>query len=302
MTGVRYFLVTLSAVYRMARPTQVLLVAVVYIFGAIIAAATGIPHDLTAFMYGLLTIVPVSMSIHYANEYADFETDALTVRTPFSGGSGALPETGLPRRLAKIGAWVSLIIGAGLAIGGAATGHVSRTALLVLIFGAFFGWMYSLPPLSLARRGWGELDNALLGGVLLPLYGYATQSGRLEISVIAACLPFASLVFVNLLATTWADREADCLVGKLTLATRWTIQHLRLLYVSVSIGAFTLLLLLNRWLLPSVVVRTSFLVLPLVVWGAISYTRHRNPFPTVAAMVAMLIVQAAAWWSVVSSY
>jgi 1,4-dihydroxy-2-naphthoate octaprenyltransferase len=301
MKGVRSFLIKLSAVFRMARPPQVLLVAAVYVFGAIIAVATGIPHDTKTFMYGLLTIIPISMSIHYANEYADFETDALTVRTLFSGGSGALSDTGVPRRMALISAWVSLTIGAGIALGGIAKGHVSSVALLVLGFGAFFGWMYSLPPLSLAWQGLGELDNALLGGVLLPLYGYVTQSGRVDIGVIAACLPFAALAFVNLLATTWVDREADYIVGKLTLATRWKPQHLRRLYAIVSIGAFTLLLLFNGWLLPPIVVWTSFLVLPLVVWGALSYTRHRNPFPTVAAMVAMLIVQATAWWSIVSS-
>jgi 1,4-dihydroxy-2-naphthoate octaprenyltransferase len=289
----------MSAVFRMSRPPQVFMVSIVYSFGAIIAAATGISYNPTSFLYGLVTIIPVSMSIHFANEYADSETDALTIRTLFSGGSGALPETGLPRRLALISAWISLMIGVSLAVGGLVSGHISTAALLVLGVGGFFGWMYSLPPLRLAWRGWGELDNALLGGALLPLYGYVAQSGRVDLSVIAVCLPFAALVFVNLLATTWADREADSIVGKFTLATRWTTKHLRILYAIVSLSAFTVLLLLNRWLLPPIVVRASFLVLPLVVLGALSYTRYRNPFPTVAAMVAMLFVQAAAWWMVV---
>jgi 1,4-dihydroxy-2-naphthoate octaprenyltransferase len=299
MVAVRDFLLTMSAVFRMARPPQVLMVTAVYVFGAIIAIATGIPHDPTAFIYGLVTIIPVSMSIHYANEYADFETDALSIRTQFSGGSGVLPETGTPRRVALISAWISLTIGASLAFGGFIAGHISIATLLVLGVGGFFGWMYSLPPLQLAWRGWGELDNALLGGVLLPLYGYVAQSGRLDLGVIATCLPFAALVFVNLLATTWADREADFIVGKFTLATRWTTNHLRILYAIVSLSAFILLALMNRWLLPPIAVRVSFLVLPLLVWGALSYTRYRNPFPTVAAMVTMLFVQATAWWSVV---
>ena len=41
-------------------------------------------------------------------------------------------------------------------------------AVHVLSLGAFFGWMYSVRPFALAWHGWGEVDNAALGGVLLP--------------------------------------------------------------------------------------------------------------------------------------
>jgi 1,4-dihydroxy-2-naphthoate octaprenyltransferase len=46
---------------------------------------------------GALALLSAAMAVHYANEYADAETDALTVRTPSSGGSGALERTDLPR-------------------------------------------------------------------------------------------------------------------------------------------------------------------------------------------------------------
>ncbi len=289
----------LYVLFAMARPTQILLIGFVYLFGALLAYASGVSIDSVVLLFGFLALVPTSISIHYANEYADYETDSLTVRTPFSGGSGALPGSGLPRKIALIGAWVALFIGVVLALAGWVLGLLTIHAVAILTVGAFFGWMYSLRPLALAWRGWGELDNALLGGVLLPFYGFVVQSGRLEWWVLVACLPFGAMAFINLLATTWPDREADAIVGKRTLATRWPVGRLRLIYWAVALSAFVLMLLMVGNILPLVVFWGSLLVLPVVVWGAVRYTRQRSPFPTVAAMVLMLGLQMVGWWSVV---
>ena len=81
-----------KVLFKMARPNQLLVIILVYIYGSLVARAHGISFDLVAFLFGLAVVLPVSASIHYANEYADHETDSLTTRTPFSGGSGALPE------------------------------------------------------------------------------------------------------------------------------------------------------------------------------------------------------------------
>ena len=124
--------------------------------------------------------------------------------------------------------------------------------------------MYSLPPLQLAWRGWGELDNALLGGLLLHLYGYAVLGGRISLEVATICIPFTLLAFNNLLATTWADREADAQVGKNTLATRLTIPQLCGLYAIVAVAAFTALPFLQ---VPREITFGSFLALPMVLWG-----------------------------------
>jgi 1,4-dihydroxy-2-naphthoate octaprenyltransferase len=160
--------------------------------------------------------------------------------------------------------------------------------------------MYSLKPLALGWKGLGELENALLGGVLLPLFGYVVQGGELNLWIILSLIPFGGSVFVNLLATTWPDRHADELVGKRTLATRWSLRSLRYLYWTVSLGILlTLLTLLNR-VLPRQVVLTSFLVTPVLLWGGLRYTRQHSPFPTVAAMVLLLFAQLGAWWSTVN--
>jgi len=168
-------IVLVYGIFRMSRPAQLLAIILVYLYGSIVAWVHHAGPNQNAFVYGLLVVLLVSASIHFANEYADYETDALTQRTLYSGGSGALQELNLQPRVALVSAWLALLIGGILAVLGYFLGLLTPAALVVLFAGAFLGWMYSLPPLSLAWRGWGELDNALLGGVALPLYAYLVK-------------------------------------------------------------------------------------------------------------------------------
>lgn len=286
--------VTVRALVAMSRPTHLLLVTLVYGLGVAIAYATGSESQPLPVATGLLALLPIAASIHYANEYADVETDMLTTRTRFSGGSGALPRTGLPRELAYRAAWASLILGVAVSVICLLHGF-PVPALGVLLLGAIAGWQYSLPPLALAWHGWGELDNALAGGVVLPAYGYAATAGTVDPVVLLAAVPFFTLVFANLLDTTWPDRHADAAVGKETLATRWPKRWLRGAYL-VAVGSWLgSLLLLRGSVLPTMVTDGSLVVLPIVIWGSIAYTRSRSPFPTVAAMVLLAVVQLTAW-------
>jgi 1,4-dihydroxy-2-naphthoate octaprenyltransferase len=297
LRGERFLLIW--ALFAMSRPTQLVLIAFVYLFGSIIALANGALFTPDTFLMGLVALIPLSASVHYANEYADYETDAQTIRTPFSGGSGALLRTGLPRIFALRAAWGAAILGALITLIAFDREFLTPSAIWILTLGTFFGWMYSLKPLALGWRGFGELDNALLGGVLLPLYGYVVQAGKFDAWVFTALLPFGASAFINLLATTWPDREADEAVGKRTLATRLPVQYLRLLYWSVAVGIVLSLLLLLHRILPLSVVAGSLLTAPVILWGGLRYTRQHSPLPTVAAMVLLLFAQTIAWWSTV---
>ncbi len=283
----------------MSRPTQLLLIAFVYLFGSIIALADGASLEVSTFWIGLFVLIPLSASIHYANEYADFETDTLTNRTLFSGGSGALQNSGLPRIIALRAAWGAVSVGSLMALIAIVRGNLSALSLGILLIGTLLGWMYSLKPLALGWRGLGELDNAVLGGVLLPLYGYVVQAGKFEAWVIVALLPFGGAVFINLLATTWPDRAADLQVGKRTLATRMPTGYLRVLYWSFALAIVISVILLLHRVLPVEVVFGSLLISPVLLWGGLRYTRQHSPFPTATAMVLLLAAQFVGWWSTI---
>jgi 1,4-dihydroxy-2-naphthoate octaprenyltransferase len=277
--------------WRMARPLQLAAVALVYTWGVWLATTTWDAWQPLPHLIRLVVLLVVSVSIHYANEYADYDTDALTLRTPFSGGSGALHAAGASRETARRAAAATLAAGLAAALVAYLTGYLPGAALLLLLLGAAGGWMYSLPPLALAWRGWGEITNAGLGGMLLPIWGFAAQTGRIDGRLLLITLPFTLLVFTNLLAATWPDRLADAQVGKFTLATRWPPHRLRALYFLAVAGAYGTLWLTPEAWLPRPVVWAASLSWPLALWAGYVYTRHRSPFPSVLVMMVFLSLQ-----------
>ena len=283
------------ALWTTSRPDQLLLIVAVYALGAVIAIARGAAPDPAVALVGLAALLPTAASVHYANEYADYRTDALTERTPFSGGSGGLHAAALPGRLARDAALVTGAVGALATAWSWLAGQLPGPAVALLAGIAVLGWGYSLPPPALAWRGLGELDNAILGGLLLPGYGAATLAGGLDPAVLLAVLPFAALVFLNLLATQWPDRRADAAVGKRTLPTRWSPGRLRGAYlVGLAVAGGSLVALWGR-ILPPLVAGATLAALPFAAWGAATYTRDEWPFPSVAAMVVAAVAQLVAW-------
>jgi 1,4-dihydroxy-2-naphthoate octaprenyltransferase len=281
-----------------SRPSQLLLIVGIYVLGVVIAAANGVTPDESAVVAGLPPLVFCAASVHYANEFADVDTDAQTDRTPFSGGSGALAETGLGRTIPLTAGLVSLVAGLASAVGLWVTGWIPTSAVSLLGIIAVAGWQYSVRPLKLAWRGFGEVTNAALGGVALPAYGAAVVGGPLG-RVVLASVPFALVVLLNLFATQWPDRDADAAVGKQTLAVRWQPCILRISYVGIAVAAGVALVALHTVpspaVLPRPVVLASLPVVPLVVWGGWGYTRRHVPLPTVAAMVSLAALQLLGW-------
>lgn len=282
-----------------SRPSQLLLIAGVYLLGATIATANGAAFDENVLAVGLVPLLCVSASVHYANEYADYETDALTNRTPFSGGSGALHETGLPRTVPLYAGATAGLTGGVLTVGLWIVDWLPVAGVGLLAVITVAGWQYSVGPLKLAWRGWGEVTNAALGGLVLPMYGAAVLGGPL-VTVGLASVPFFLLVWLNLFATQWPDREADAAVGKRTLAVQWSPGRLRRAYATLA-GATGLSLVVlhpafvGPGVLPTAVVLASFAVMPLLLWGGWGYTRREVPFPTVSAMVGLAVCQFGGW-------
>ncbi|WP_245742153.1 prenyltransferase [Natrinema salaciae] len=300
----------LWALWAAARPSQLALIVLVYALGVgmatagppLIASDPETPVDvrspafLEPVLAGAIALFPVAVAIHYANEYVDAETDALTDRTPFSGGSGALVQTGLPRsflRPAVIGsvAVASVVV---LSIGGSTGLPRDAVALLVTMFG--LGLAYSLPPIAFVRRGVGEAINAVLGGVLLPLYGVAVVASPTGAAALAV-VPFTLLVGCNLFATHWPDRVADATVGKRTLAVRWSPARIRRAFAILASTAVTAAAVL--WavgVFPAIVALAHLVPTPFLLWSGIVLTRQRSPLPAVLAMVVLAVSETIAWW------
>jgi 1,4-dihydroxy-2-naphthoate octaprenyltransferase len=277
------------------------LVVVVYALGVAIAQAHGSPFAERRLLAGLAALVPTAAGIHYANEYADADTDALADRTPFSGGSGALQSTDVRRSFVLQAARTGVFLGGATAAAAVVAGVLPWAAAWILAAGAVLGVQYSLPPFAFARRGFGELLNAALGGIALPCYG-AAIAGGLDRTAVLAVVPFAWFVLANMFETQWPDRHADADVGKDTLAVRWRPRRLRVAYaVAVLAGFGTLLALtagvttLTPNVFPWLVTLATLPAMPLFAWGTVRFTRRRVPYPAVVGMVQVAVLQLVAW-------
>jgi 1,4-dihydroxy-2-naphthoate octaprenyltransferase len=283
----------------------VALVVLVYALGLGMAAAGGPPvagrvdvlaaESLRAALLGGAALVPVTVAVHYANEYADVETDRLTDPTPFSGGSGALVVTGLSRSFLRSATALTVVV-ALLAIAGAALGGLPVDAVALLALGLLGGLAYSLPPVAFVRRGVGEPVNATLGAVVLPLYGVSVV-GTPTLAAAVVLLPFALVTGCNLLATHWPDRRADAAVGKRTLVVRWSPTGVRRAYAALAVAAALVVAVLAlRGVLPMAVALAHLGAAPFLLWGGLTLTRQRSPLPAVLAMVVLVAATTAAWW------
>ncbi len=159
-------------------------------------------------------LVMAHVSVDVFNEYFDYRSgvDLRTVRTPFSGGSGALP-AGLisPRQALWLG------IGSLLAIVpvGIYFTFVSGWLLLpLLLIAATCIVIYT--PLIL-KTGWPEWSPGLGLGFLPVLGTYFIQTGAYTWPVIVASVPSGILVHNLLLLNEFPDTEADSKAGRKTL-------------------------------------------------------------------------------------
>jgi 1,4-dihydroxy-2-naphthoate octaprenyltransferase len=289
------------AIGRMSRPGQLLLVVAVFAVGVVAGAALNGGLDRAGVAWALAALVPAAVSVHVVNEYADRDTDALTRRTAFSGGSGALGDLGLDRAVA----WWAAVAAAAVAVAVAGAGLVLDVLPPVvaglLVAGLAGGWQYSVGPLRLSRRGWGEVANALLGGLLLPVYGVAAATGRVGVVDVLVFLPFALLDFVNLLETQWPDRVADRRTGKRTLVTRVPARTVRLLTAGATVLAYATAVAVLCGLMLGGIALASLVALPLSVWAVVRIARVERPLPGVLAMLTFLLTQGAAWTALATS-
>ena len=160
----------------------------------------------------LLGAVAAHISVNAFNEYCDFRSglDDLTVRTPFSGGSGSLPEKPEMAASALLTAGLTLLITAGIGgyfalLRGFALLPVGLLGLLVIV--AYTPWLTHHPVLCLVAPGVGF-------GPLMVLGAQFALSGEYSWSAVVASLVPFFLVSNLLLLNQFPDAEADRSVGR----------------------------------------------------------------------------------------
>lgn len=167
-------------------------------------------YALLAF-FGLLL---AHISVDVLNEYFDYRSgvDLHTDKTPFSGGSGALPsELVTPRQALWLGVGTFIAI---IPIGGYFTLTRGWSLLPLLLVAAALIVCYT--PFIL-KMGWPEWAPGVGMGTLPVLGAYFVQNPSYTLTVVIAAIPSGILVHNLLLLNEFPDVEADKKGGRRTM-------------------------------------------------------------------------------------
>lgn len=250
---------------RETRPQFLFLSVVLTFLGTAIAWY----YDTFSLGYALLAgfgLVLTHGSVNAINDYFDYKSgiDLDVTRTPFSGGSGLVPEGKLPLKQAL---WVGVV-----------------TSLTALGIGIYFvivsGWM--LIPLIAAAAvilvlytpvilmtPWPEWSPGVGLGIL-PIMGlYFVQTGEYSWGALVASVPSGILVHNLLLLNEFPDVEADRKGGRKTTPVYFGVESaaklFRVMTVSVYIwiAGCTLLTVVTGCVVMPVYCLMAFLTMPL---------------------------------------
>lgn len=250
-------------------------------------AYTFYPGSFSILYFGLaaLAMLLLHAGTIITNDYFDFVsgTDVINkARTPYSGGSGLLPDRVLrPGHVLAVGL---LCFALCTALGLYIVAFRSPAVLLVGMAGVALGLAYTTPPLKLCYRGLGEAARFIatplivLGAFLVQVPIASTAELQPALPALTACL--ASSVPVALLNTAalyifeFPDYEADSRVGKRNLVVRLGPWKAAYLFLAMQAIAYLSLL---AFILSGIVPMTAalaFVLLPASAYAAWGLLRH----------------------------
>ncbi len=271
--------VTFRSILGVSRAPFLLLPVTLVAVGAAASYHDG-GFDVLTSVLCLIGLVAAHVGVNALNEASDMQTgiDLVTVRTPFSGGSGTLPAGGMSVRgayfLGFVAAGIGLDIGIWLII------RVGPVLIAPLALGAFAVLAYTH---FLARTGLGEIF-AGLGLGALPVLGISlAQDGTLGPASIAAAVPAFFTTFNLLLLNEFPDEQADRGGGRKNLVLMFRRPVAAKIYVAATAAVpASLAIAVSLGALPwyaLAAIPPTALAIPACRW---CLTSPREPVPTPA--------------------
>lgn len=212
LPGLSLAKVLLKTIARASRPDFLILAPLCVLLGVQIAFRQGVPLSLPDLLLVLTAALLAHAAVNLLNEYEDFRSglDLITQRTPFSGGSGALPEHPVAAR-AVLWAGIACLLGV-VAIGGYFVALRGWPLLLIglpglLLVVGYTRWITRSPAMCLLAPGLGFGPVMLLGS-LVALGGHMDAAGLLAAG--SVLLFTSELLLIN----QFPDIAADQQVGR----------------------------------------------------------------------------------------
>ena len=205
-----------------------------YVLGAVMAGKANVPVRWEIFALGLLGAVLIMLSTYYAGEFWDYEGDALSPESKFSGGTRVMIKGILSKTAPLTGSIVALFLAATVGLILQFSYHTGPWTLPLGVIGMIGGFFYSTRPVRWVATGTGELWIAFCYGWLPVAAGYYLPAGFFSPSIFAVSLPIAFSIFNVILLNEFSDYDADKKTGKKNLTVRFGKSTAAKLFVLVS--------------------------------------------------------------------
>jgi len=282
----------LKAVAQSMRIPFLVLTPVCVFLGVSIVVSNQVNISLLLLSLVMLGALLAHVSVNMLNEYFDFKSglDFATIKTQFSGGSGALPENpemvGTVLTVATASLFVILMIGSYFIWKfGTSILPIGVAGLLIIV--TYTGWINKHPFLCLIAPGIG-FGFLMVAGTQFVLQGEYTP-----LSWLVAVVPFL-LVNNLLLLNQYPDIQADANVGRNHFPIAYGVNRSNLIY---GIFAFATPAIIVAYVLMEqlpVLSLIALLPMPLAFFalsGAIKYGETIGRFPQyLGANVAVTIL------------
>ena len=232
----------LKTVLHTTRPAFLVLTPVCVFLGLSTSLTSQLPINGILFLVLMLGAISAHIGVNTLNEYYDFKSglDLKTAKTPFSGGSGALPGNPGVAGLTLIVGFASLLLTVAIGIY-----LVLERGIHVLPIGivgvgliiTYTQWINRLPLLCLIAPGLGF-------GVLMVVGTHVVLGGEhSRLRWLVSLIPFF-LVNNLLLLNQYPDIKADASVGRKTFPIAFGIKRSNFVYASFMLAAYSLVLFL----------------------------------------------------------
>ncbi|GAP05483.1 MAG TPA: prenyltransferase [Anaerolinea thermolimosa] len=219
---------------RIVHPWALLACILTYSLGAGIAKYLGIAIHWQAYLAGQAAMLTLLLSSYFLREYFD--------RSPLSD---PIRKPGDPPRLTRLNllqiSATTLTIGAVLTVLLLAGHALTLSGFLVLGLSFFLTLADAVPPLRLARSGYGELVLAFFLANLTPVLAFLLQAGELHRLLALITFPLTFLTLASLLALRLPAYAADLREERLNMLTRLGWQRGMNLHNLLILGGYFLL-------------------------------------------------------------
>lgn len=214
----------LRLLFRLSRPPNLLLGAVMYFLGAGVARYLGISIDSFLYLLGQSWLVLVQVMVHSLNEYFESPVEHNHPgKNLLLGTTGVLDVGKLARPVAL---WSS--VGCGLAASLMTVLILQNVSdpwiiLVVLLLIIFSGLVYSVPPMRLSFTPYRELALSFIIVGLVPVLAFTIQGGGYHRLMAMVIFPLICIFLGLLLVTEFPDYSASVkyLLPNLLIALGW---------------------------------------------------------------------------------